>query len=160
MSAGTCPLLALVTITVLLCCLTGSALGLGPLSHSPHLRLASSLSQQGRQAAGAALSMVARAVHTLDGKKSQQVGGRGSRRESHLPKLYCLVAYFCHQALPPNGTAALTTLQDGSRCQSMAGHGSEQNSWSCQLAMATTFQEAHCVTGRGTPMLTNTVRGV
>lgn len=24
--------------------------------------------------------------------------------------------------------------------------------------MATTFQEAHCVTGRGTPMLTNTVR--
>lgn len=41
----------------------------------------------------------------------------------------------------------------------MAGHGSEQNSWSCQLAMATTFQEAHCVTG-GTPMLTNTVRGV
>lgn len=63
-SAGTCPLLALVTITVLLCCLTDSALGLGPLSHSPHLRLASSLSQQGRQAAGTALSMVARAVHT------------------------------------------------------------------------------------------------
>lgn len=66
-------------------------------------------------------------IHT-DGKKSQQVGGRGSRRESHLPKPYCLVTYFCHQALPPKGTAALTTmLRDGPGCRSMAGHGSEQS---------------------------------
>lgn len=127
MSAGTCPLLAHVTVTVLLCCLTDPALGLGPLSHSPHLRLAS-LSQQGRQAAGVLCPWWSELFIHTDGKKSQQVGGRGSRRESHLPKPYCLVTYFCHQALPPKGTAALTTmLRDGPGCRSMAGHGSEQS---------------------------------
>lgn len=128
MSAGTCPLLAHVTVTVLLCCLIDLALGLGPLSHSPDLRLAGSLSQQGRQAAGALCPWWSALFTHRDGKRSQQVGGRGSRCESHLPKPYYLLTYFCHQALPPKGTAALTTmLQDGPGCQSMAGYGSEQS---------------------------------